>query len=137
MVEQLAVRLVDDYGMDVTVYCRNQYYEERGPDYRGVRRVFLPAPGGKSFESIIHSTMSILHAAFSRYDLAFVLDPGNGPLSLPLVLRRMPMVLHTDGLGWQRRKWSPLQQRYYKWSEKVSALFATWLVTDARAEMCH
>ncbi|MCE3519882.1 DUF1972 domain-containing protein, partial [Escherichia coli] len=30
-------------------------------------------------------------------------------------------------------KWSPLQRRYYRWSEKVSARLADWLVTDARA----
>ena len=28
LIEELAVRLVRDYGWDVTVYCRNQYYED-------------------------------------------------------------------------------------------------------------
>jgi glycosyltransferase involved in cell wall biosynthesis len=133
LVEQLAVRLVEDYGVAVTVYCRNQYYEDHAPDYRGVRRVFLPAPGGKSFESIIHSTLSVLHALFQAYDLVFVLDPGNGPFAIPLRLKRAPIVFHTDGLGWQRRKWSPLQQKYYKWSEKICAMVGHWLITDARA----
>ncbi len=133
LTEQLATRLVAEYGWDVTVYCRNQYYEDHAPVWRGVKRVFLPAPGGKSFESIIHSTLSMLHAAFCSYDAAFVLDPGNAPLSWPLLLARTPMVFHTDGLGWQRRKWSRLQQRYYKWSEWVSAKLGDWLVTDALA----
>jgi glycosyltransferase involved in cell wall biosynthesis len=133
LVEHLAVGLVQDYGFDVTVYCRNQYYDERPATYRGVRCVFLPAPGGKNFESIIHTNLAILHAVFRRYDLVFVLDPGNAPFALPLVLRRFPTVFHTDGLGWQRRKWSPLQQRYYKWSEKISAKLAGRLVTDSRA----
>ena len=63
LVEHLALRLVHAHGMDVTVYCRNHYYEDRTPTYEDVRRVFLPAPGGKSFESIIHSNLAILHAA--------------------------------------------------------------------------
>ena len=134
LTEQLATRLVTQYGWDVTVYCRKQYYEDHARTWQGVRRVFLPAPGGKSFESIIHSTLSMLHAAtLCRYDAAFVLDPGNAPLSWPLVLRRTPRVFHTDGLGWQRRKWSKLQRRYYKWSEWVSARLGDWLVTDAAA----
>lgn len=133
LTEQLATRLVAEHGWDVTVYCRNQYYEDHSPEWQGVRRVFLPAPGGKSFESILHSTFSMLHAMVRGYDAAFVLDPGNAPLSLPLVLRRTPMVFHTDGLGWQRRKWSKLQRRYYKWAEWVSARLGHWLVTDARA----
>ena len=133
LVEQLALRLVQEHGAEVTVYCRNQYYEERGPDWHGVRRVFLPAPGGKSFESLIHSSFAVLHAMFQRYDAVFVLDPGNAPLCWPLRLRRRPLVIHTDGLGWQRRKWSKLQRRYYKWSERVSVWVAHALVTDARA----
>ena len=133
LVEQLATRLVEDHGATVTVYCRNHYYDERSPEYRGVRRVFLPAPGGKNFESLIHSTLSIMHAMFGPYDAVFVLDPGNGPLCWPLRLRRRPLVIHTDGLGWQRRKWSKLQRRYYKWSEQVSVRVADALITDARA----
>jgi glycosyltransferase involved in cell wall biosynthesis len=133
LVEHLALGLVEQYGDEVTVYCRTHYYEEHAPVWRGVRRVFLPAPGGKSFESLIHSSLAILHALFSRYDAVFVLDPGNAPLCLPLRLRAWPVVIHTDGLGWQRRKWSPLQRRYYRWSEWVSVKLADWLVTDARA----
>ena len=133
LVEQLALRLVHDHAMDVTVYCRNNYYDERSPVYQDVRRVFLPAPGGKSFESIVHSNLAILHAAAVGCDLAIVADPGNAPFGLPLVMRRIPTIWLTDGLGWQRRKWGPVQQRYYRWSEKVCARIATWLVTDSRA----
>ncbi|MCW6529188.1 DUF1972 domain-containing protein [Sphingomonas sp. MMSM20] len=133
LVEELAVGLVRDHGMDVTVYCRNQYYDSRPPHYKGVNCRYLPAPGGKSFESIVHSNMAILDACARRFDLAFVVDPGNGPFILPLKAMRVPVVIHTDGLGWQRRKWSPLQQRYYQWSEKASARLADWLVTDSRA----
>lgn len=133
LVEELATGLVADHGMDVTVYCRNHFYDERPAFYKGVRARYLPAPGGKSFESIVHSNLAICEAALRRFDLAFVVDPGNGPFLMPLRLADTPVVLHTDGLGWQRRKWSPLQRRYYKWSEKVSARLADWLVTDLHA----
>ena len=137
LVEHLALRLVHAHGMDVTVYCRNHYYEDRTPTYEDVRRVFLPAPGGKSFESIIHSNLAILHAAAAGYDCAIVADPGNAPFGLPLVIRGIPTLYLTDGLGWQRRKWGPLQQRYYRWSEAVCARIATWLVTDSRAMQAY
>lgn len=117
LVEELAVGLVRDHRMDVTVYCRNQYYEERSPIWQGVRCRYLPAPGGKSFESIVHSNLAVLDAAFRRFDLVFVVDPGNGPFILPLRALCVPVVIHTDGLGWQRRKWNRLQRTYYKWSE--------------------
>ncbi len=137
LVEELAPRLVHVHGMDVTVYCRTHYYEERSPLHRGVHRVFLPAPGGKSFESIVHSNLAILHAAVRGYDVAIVADPGNAPFGLPLLLRRIPSIYLTDGLGWQRRKWSNLQRRYYRWAESVCARIATWLVTDSRAMQAY
>ena len=62
-----------------------------------------------------------------------MLDPGNAPLALALRLRNRPLVIHTDGLGWKRRKWSLLQRKYYKWSEWCSAKVAHALVSDARA----
>ena len=133
LVEELAVGLVADHNYEVTVYCRTRYYEDRPKFYKGVRARYLSSPGGKSFESIIHSNLAILDASLRRFDLVFVVDPGNGPFRLPLRLVRTPVVLHTDGLGWQRRKWSPLQRKYYKYAEKVSAKLATWLVTDSRA----
>ncbi|MFY9352021.1 MAG: DUF1972 domain-containing protein [Sphingobium sp.] len=133
LVEELATGLVRDHGMDVTVYCRSRYYEAHPATWNGVRCRYLPAPGGKSFESIVHSNLAIVDASLRGFDLVFVVDPGNGPFVLPLRARGVPVVIHTDGLGWQRRKWSRLQQRYYKWAEKVSAWAADWLVTDSRA----
>jgi glycosyltransferase involved in cell wall biosynthesis len=133
LVEEVALRLVATHGMEVTVYCRKPYYSERPAEYRGVRCVYLPAPGGKSLESILSSNLSIGHAALQkRYDLAFIVDPGNGPFVLPLIARGIPRVMHTDGLGWQRTKWNRLQRAYYKWSERVCAALSTWLVTDSR-----
>jgi len=133
LVEEVSTRLVAGHGMDVTVYCRSNYLESHPPEYKGVRLRYLPAPGGKSFESLLHSQRAILDAAFRAFDLTFVVDPGNSPLVWPLVLRRMPIAIHTDGLGWQRGKWSALQRRYYRWSEWIAARLATGLVCDAEA----
>ncbi len=134
LVEELAVRLVARHGCDVTVYGRRPYFDSHPPAYRGVRLVWLPAPGGKSFESIVHTNLSVLHAtARGRFDLVFIVDPGNGPFCLPLKLRSVPVVYHTDGLGWKRTKWNALQRRYYQWSERATSRLANWLVTDSRA----
>lgn len=116
--------------MDVTAYCRKPYYSEHPSTYKGVKLVWLPAPGGKSLESIFHSNLSILHAAVKGADVAFVVDPGNGPFCLPLRVAGIPVVCHTDGLGWKRTKWGPLQRKYYRWAERITAWWVNWLVTD-------
>lgn len=133
LIEEVATRLVRDHGMSVTVYCRRSYYADRPAEYRGVRCLYAPAPGGKSFESIVSSNLTFWHAALlGRHDLAFIVDPGNAPFVAPLVMRGIPRIFHTDGLGWKRSKWGRLQRAYYKWSERVCASVATWLVTDSR-----
>ena len=134
LVEELSVRLVQDHGCRVTVYSRKPYFESHPPAHRGVELVWHPAPGGKSFESVLHTTRAVWHASRRGcYDLVFIVDPGNGPFCLPLKARGVPVVFHTDGLGWKRTKWNRLQRAYYKWSERATARLGDWLVTDSRA----
>ena len=133
LLEELSARLVAQHGMDVTVYCRRHYYDERPALHRGVRCVYLRAIRGKGLESIYHTSRSVLHTCLRRFDVAFVVDPANAPFALPLRLRRIPTVFHTDGLGWKRSKWSGSARRYYRWVEGFCARSATALVTDALA----
>jgi glycosyltransferase involved in cell wall biosynthesis len=138
LVEELSVQLVAKHGMDVTVYGRKRYFQSHPPEYRGVKLIWMSAPGGKSFESIIHTNRAIAHAVLrGRFDLVFLVDPGNGPFSFPLRLSRVPVVCHTDGLGWKRAKWGRLQKLYYRWAERASAALADWLVTDSRAMVAY
>ncbi len=133
LIEELSARLVARHGMEVTVYCRRHYYEQRPAMHRGVRCVYLRAGRGKGVESVYHTSRSVLHAMFRRFDLAFVVDPANAPFVWPLRLLGTPTVFHTDGLGWMRSKWSGFARRYYRWVEGLCARTATALVTDARA----
>lgn len=133
LIEEIGGRLAAEPGFEVTVYCRRRYYESRPPRVRGVRCVYLPALPGKGIESISHTTFSVLHLLPRACDLAFVVDPANAPFALPLAAKRIPVVFHTDGLGWMRSKWGGLSRRYYKWVEGLCARTATALVTDSRA----
>jgi glycosyltransferase involved in cell wall biosynthesis len=62
-----------------------------------------------------------------------VVDPGNAPFCLPFRVRRLPLIIHTDGLGWKRSKWGHLARKYYRWAEFVGTKVANCLVTDSRA----
>lgn len=133
LIEELSVRLVAQHGMDVTVYCRRNYYQEWPRNDRGVRLVHLRTIRGKGVESIYHTCRSVLHLLPRRCDVALVVDPANAPFAWPLRLRGIPTVFHTDGLGWMRSKWSGFARRYYRWVEGFCARSATALVTDAKA----
>lgn len=133
LAEEIATRLSWHYSMDVTVYCRSSYYSEKPVNYLGVRCVYLPSWKVKGFESIFHTNLCVLHALVRGFDAVMVVDPGNGPFCLPFKVRRLPLIIHTDGLGWKRSKWGPLARKYYQWAELVSTKVANRLVTDSRA----
>ena len=132
--EQVATHLAEDLDFEITIYCRRSYFKERPRWYKGVRCIYLPVWRNKYFESLLFTGLSVIHSLlFARFDVIFVVDNANGPLMLPFWLIRKPTSLHTDGLGWKRRKWGKFGSKYYKWTEKVSAVLTNILVSDARA----
>lgn len=133
LVEEIATRLVRRHSMDVTVYCRNPYYDERKSNYLGVRCTYLPSSKIKGLESIFHTNLCVLHALAKRFDLVVVVDPANAPFCLPFRIRKVPLIIHTDGLGWKRSKWGPLARKYYQWAELVATKVANCLITDSGA----
>lgn len=130
LVEELSLGLVKSNFSDVLVYCRKGYYRNHPVTYNGVQLVYLPAPRIKAFESLFHSLISSLHVLRQHVDIIYFVDPANAPFGLLLRLCGKKVVIHTDGLGWQRRKWGPLARRYYKFVEWLSARTAHALVTD-------
>lgn len=132
--DQVATRLADSPDFEVTVYCRRGYFSERPKWYKGIRLHYLPVWRNKYLESLLFTGMSVIHSLlFRKFDVIFVVDNANGPLMLPFWLLGKPTSLHTDGLGWKRRKWGKLGRKYYKWTEKVSSALTTILVSDAIA----
>jgi glycosyltransferase involved in cell wall biosynthesis len=133
LIEEVAVRLAADPRFSITVYGRRSYYDEHPKEFRGVRMHYLHDWRHKYLESLLHTGMSVIHALTQRFDVIFVVDPGNSPLILPFWLLRKPTAIQTDGLGWKRRKWNWIARKYYHWSEKVAAVLANELVSDAKA----
>lgn len=132
--DQVATRLANHPDFSITVYCRREYFSDRPKWFKGIRLHYLPVWRNKYFESLLFTGMSVIHALFvRRFDVIFVVDNANGPLMLPFWLIRKPTALHTDGLGWKRRKWGKWGSKYYKWTEKISAKLTSILVSDAIA----
>lgn len=132
--DQVATYLAQNPDFEITVYCRKSYFSTRPKWYKGIRLHYIPVWRNKYFESLLFTGMSVLHSLFMRtFDVIFVVDNANGPLMLPYWFIRKPTSLHTDGLGWKRRKWGKWGSKYYKWTEKVSSALTTILVSDAIA----
>lgn len=131
LVEELSLGLVESHATEVLVYCRSSYYGDQPAFWRGVRLVYLPAPRGvKALESLIHSFLSSLHVLKEKVDVVYFLDPANAPFCAFLRCLGKRVVIHTDGLGWKRRKWGQLARHYYKIVEWICAKCASALITD-------
>jgi glycosyltransferase involved in cell wall biosynthesis len=130
LVEELSLGLVDAHSAEVLVYCRSSYYKEQPASWHGVRLVYLRVPRVKALESLVHSFLSSLHVLKEKIDVVYFLDPANAPFCALLRCFGKRVAIHTDGLGWKRRKWGPLARRYYKIVEWVCAKCASALVTD-------
>jgi glycosyltransferase involved in cell wall biosynthesis len=128
--EQLGSRLAQR-GHEVTVYCRSQYVDYRGSNYLGMKLVRLPTIKNKYLDSLVHTSISCLHAATQGYDLIFMMIVGNAPTAIvPRLVGQI--VLNVDGLDWKREKWPAAAKLFLRWTEWVATWLPNEIVTDSR-----
>jgi glycosyltransferase involved in cell wall biosynthesis len=132
-VTELAPRIVRA-GHEVTLYCMPKYTgPEVGKRYEGVRIVRLPTVYGKFTETVVHELLSSLHALVSpRQDLYYVLGCRTVWAYLPHLLLRRRLVINTDGLDWQRRKWGRFARAYLKSNYWLAQKITSHLVMDSK-----
>jgi glycosyltransferase involved in cell wall biosynthesis len=120
-------------GHDVTVYCRSRAEGRRSWTIEGVRCRWTPGVDSTSLSTLSFGATSHLDAVLRGYDVVLVLNVANG-FFLPLLkARRIPSVLNTDGMEWERGKWGPLARRVFLAGAELSARYADTLVADSQA----
>jgi N-acetylglucosaminyldiphosphoundecaprenol N-acetyl-beta-D-mannosaminyltransferase len=131
VVEELGARLAHrDY--EVTVYNRSHFYKDRPRLHRGMRILYLPTVESKSLETIIHTFLSMIHAAFQDYHIIYLCGVGNSPLAWIGLLGRKRIVINVDGADYRRPKWSGFARWWLHQSEKLAVFVSHGLVADNR-----
>ncbi len=129
-VEELGQRLVER-GHEVTVYCRDSYYDNQMSTYLGMQLKYLPNFQRKTLDTLSHTFFSVFDAIRHPFDILMVFNAANSPtLLLPHLLGKR-IAINTDGLEWKRGKWGPIGRRYYKFAEWLSCKLADRIVTDS------
>lgn len=131
-IRHLAPRLAAR-GHDVIVYCRSGYYTDRNPKWRGVRRVFYPAPEHKSLGQFTHAALAMADAVVRRPDVIYIQTLPSAPFSLFPRAARQRVVINVDGMEWDRDKWGPIGKSYFRTAARISVRVATALVNDSEA----
>ncbi len=130
--EELGVRLVER-GHSVTVYCRSHHIRYAQPYYRGIRLVKIPTIRNKYFDTITHSFLSSVHAAFQDYDVLLFFIAGNAPIAVAMHKLGQHVALNVDGLDWKRQKWNrSFAKKYLQYAERISSKIGPGLITDSR-----
>ena len=129
--EQLGTRLAAR-GHDITVYGRKHYSTSSNPTYNGVNLVILPTIRHKYFDTVIHTFLSVMHAAPRRYDVILICNAANSIFAFIPRLFGTSTLVNVDGLERKRKKWNWIGQRYYLISEWLSTFLPTAIVTDAQ-----
>jgi glycosyltransferase involved in cell wall biosynthesis len=106
----------------------------RVPEYRGVRLVYVPSPGGKNFSGLIATFFAVVHALTTgRYQIFFFVNVGMGHHAALCRLFGRKVVMNVNGLDWTRAKWGPLAKFYFLSAARSAVRFCNELVTDAEA----
>src|SRR5579863_6883118 len=93
-------------GHDVTVYCRTRDEGRRTWVNEDVRCIATPGRDTKSLSTLSFGMTATFDACFRRFDAILVLNIANG-FWLPLLrAARTPFAVNTDGIEWERGKWS-------------------------------
>ncbi|MEM9446244.1 MAG: DUF1972 domain-containing protein [Verrucomicrobiota bacterium] len=128
-VEELSVRLVQR-GHEVTVYNRIPFNKYRKKEFKGVRIICLPTIPTKTTDTIVHTTLSLLHALFADYNICYFCGVGNSILSFIPKLIGTKTLVNVDGADHARAKWSRFGSWWLKKSEKWASSIADVIIAD-------
>jgi len=131
LVEELGARLAQR-GHAVTVYNRSHFYPERPATYRGMRIAYLPSVRTKSFETITHTLLAVIHAAVRKFDVVYLCGVGNSALAAILRFSGSRVIVNVDGDDFRRLKWHPFARWWLKQSEEWATKLSDVVIADNR-----
>jgi glycosyltransferase involved in cell wall biosynthesis len=120
-------------GHEVTVYCRARDDEQRIWATEGIRCISTPGYDTKSLSTLTYGMTGTVDACFRRFDSILVLNIANGFWFPLLRLARTPFAVNTDGIEWERGKWSRSGRAVFRAGAWMTARNAAALICDSRA----
>ncbi len=132
LVRHLAPYLVEA-GHEVAVYCRDHNGGPRAWTADGVRCIASPGLETKSLSTLSFGMTSTMDASLRHFDAMLVLNIANGFWFPALRAARTPFAVNTDGIEWERGKWSTLGRATFRAAARMTAWHADALVCDSQA----
>jgi glycosyltransferase involved in cell wall biosynthesis len=131
-VRHLAPYLVRQ-GHYVTVYCRTPNADQKTWFEEGVRCVATRGYDTKSLSTLTFGLTATVNASRRQFDSVLVLNIANGFWFPVLRAAGVPFAVNTDGIEWERGKWSRLGRLMFQAGAWMTARSATTLICDSKA----
>lgn len=117
----------------VVVTCDASFYQDdRSPDFRGVRRIFLKTRANGT-SSILHDLLAFFRVYRGSTHI-MVLGVSGGPwfplFKLMCLLGGKRLGVNIDGVEWRRTKFSPNKQRILRLFDHLAQRFSDVVVYD-------
>lgn len=129
VVQELGKRLAAR-GHEVTVYNRLPHFDAPQPVWEGLRIIGLPTISTKRLDTIVHTTLSMLHAMGRRYDIIYLCGVGNAILVRLARLVGMRVIINVDGADFRRTKWRGFARSWLLRSERWAVESADCVIAD-------
>jgi N-acetylglucosaminyldiphosphoundecaprenol N-acetyl-beta-D-mannosaminyltransferase len=129
VVEELGKRLAAR-GHEVTVYNRLPHFGPPQPVWEGMRIIGLPTIPTKSLDTIVHTTLSMIDAAWRRYDIIYLCGVGNAILGRVARAAGMKVIINVDGADFSRKKWRGFARSWLQRSERWATKSADCIIAD-------
>jgi glycosyltransferase involved in cell wall biosynthesis len=120
-------------GHDVTVYCRGRNGVQRTWLCEDVRCIATPGRDTKSVSTLTFGLTATVDASFRRFDAMLILNIANGFWFPLLRATRTPFAVNTDGIEWERGKWSRAGRATFRAGAWMTARSADTLICDSHA----
>ncbi len=129
VVQELGKRLAAR-GHEVTVYNRLPRFGTPQPVWEGMRIIGLPTIPTKSLDTIVHTTLSMFHAIWRRYDIIYLCGVGNAILGRLARACGMKVIINVDGADFRRKKWRGFARSWLRRSERWAIRSADCVIAD-------
>ena len=126
LVEYLAKFLSDTYR--ITVFCSLKSRNDKPRYYRGCKLVYINL-NANNWQSIPYDIIS-LFKSYKKFDKILILGASGG-IAMPLFFNyRSKFIINLGGLDWQRSKWSYFTRKLIKYSERMSIMYSSSIISD-------
>lgn len=116
----------------VYITCDRSRYLDRGVDWNGIQRIFIPLPANGGF-SVLHDLFAFF-AVIWRVDVVIALGVSGG-IFFPLFrlicwLIKKRLFVNVDGVEWRRQKYSWAKSQFLFLSDRVAQISSHAVIID-------